>query len=127
MNRRNFIKKPAAIGILLGLTQGLLPKILLADDAVATAPVIDLAIANNHGHELSLELNQLLILLKQSKDSGPQILSIKGKSRHDHQIQLSFDELLQILLQEIVEIQSTTDAGHAHALSIKLNLISRPL
>lgn len=122
MNRRIFLKKPATAGLLFGLSQILLPKMGLADE-VTPAPIqLDVLVANNHGHELMLEISQILNLLKQSKESGPINISIKGKSRHNHQLQLSFDDLLNLLLQEQLELSSSTDVGHAHNLTLKLVL-----
>ena len=70
-------------------------------------------ISSNHAHEFTISVDDLV-------KGGTQNYSIKGKSGHPHGIQISSETILQLLQGKTVTVVSSTDAGHAHNVVMKL-------
>lgn len=110
-----------------GLIQGLatmaalaVPVKLLAQEAgelpVCPSPKVKVLmseISNNHGHEFIISLEDLV-------KGGTMSYSIKGRSGHPHGVQINSDVIVQLLQGKTLTLASTTDAGHAHNVTMKL-------
>lgn len=75
--------------------------------------VVESEISKNHGHEFTIELDQLI---KQSGSS----FSIQGESGHPHKIVIAADQIVKLLQGQKVVIVSSTDAGHSHSATLSL-------
>ena len=75
--------------------------------------VVESEISKNHGHEFTIEMDQLI------KESGNSF-SIQGDSGHAHKILIAADQIVKLLQGQKVVIVSSTDAGHAHSATLLL-------
>ena len=75
--------------------------------------VIVSEVANNHGHEFTISLNDLI-------KGGKANYSIKGRSGHSHGVQMTNDVIIELMQGKPVTIASSTDAGHAHNVVMQL-------
>ncbi len=122
MKRREFFNKAAISGLGLGAAALLLPKEAIADLNENSEVGVLHEISRNHGHELVMNLNDLLVVFRRLKLEEKITIDIKGKSRHAHSIELTFDQALNILLGETLVILSSKDAGHSHSVSVTLKI-----
>ncbi len=119
MNRRNFFNK--GVGVAVGAA--VLGGVSVAQGADEGASgVLRAEISNNHGHELSLGLAELVaVLRKLQPENKVETVSIQGQS-HPHSVALTFNEVLAVLLGEVVELESTNDFNHSHQVTLALDL-----
>jgi hypothetical protein len=118
MQRRKFFKIAGGTAALMSL-----PFSLKAAETEAGGVRVTTEIGSNHGHDLVLEVADVIALLKETKVMGPVELDIQGQSGHPHGIVMDEQTLIQILSQESVQIESTNVAGHTHSVNITLSLI----
>ncbi len=74
-------------------------------------PQINSEISSNHGHELKISYEDVI-------SGKEQTILIKGKSGQPHHVLITADVLLALRTTQIVEVDSTTDAGHSHIVRI---------
>lgn len=124
MKRREFFNKAAVSSLGLGAAALILPKTAVASltNGNEEEPIVLHEISRNHGHVLALELTDLLVLFRRLNEEKTISIDITGRSRHAHSIELSFENTLNILLGETVQIVSSKDSGHSHAVSISLKI-----
>lgn len=118
MQRRKFFKVAGGAAALMSLPLG-----LKAAETEVGGVAISTEIGNNHGHDLVLEVGDVIALLKETKEMGPVELDIQGESGHPHGVILDEATVLQVLLQEPVQLVSTNVAGHTHPVDISLRLL----
>ncbi len=118
MQRRNFFKVAGGTAALMSL-----PFSLKAAETEVGGVRITTEIGSNHGHDLVLEVADVIALLKETKEMGPIEVDIQGESGHPHGIVLDESILIQILSQESVQLESTNVAGHTHSVNITLSLV----
>lgn len=116
MNRRKFFGAMGSAAIVAAV-----PMHLQAAECSEELPVNG-AISNNHGHAVDLDIKQVLQLLRQTNDGCPVEVDIQGDSGHPHSIQLSHQNLNQLLVQGEVEEVSSNVAGHTHKVLITLSV-----
>lgn len=124
MRRRDVLNT----GLILG-TLAMLPKLAGAADQDAVLEVgmaktlaLNSEIGSNHGHELTLNAAAFIELLRQTKSAQPAKLNIQGSSSHPHELELTQGELMLILLDGALTKNSNTVAGHAHKVTVKLEI-----
>lgn len=115
MQRRLFLKT-AAGAVALGATANLAH----AGDSV-DGLIVTNEITNNHGHEVNLNLSDLVLLLREADQHGIAQVDIQGLSGHPHTIELDKMTIETILVDGSEVITSSEDFGHAHEVTIHLN------
>lgn len=75
--------------------------------------VIVSEVSNNHGHEFTISLNDLI-------KGGKANYSIKGRSGHNHGVQITNDVIIELMQGKPVTLTSSTDVGHAHNVVMQL-------
>ncbi len=118
MNRRDLLKVGSMIGI--GIV---LPKLALAQATEATSSgdvVINVTIANNHGHELVLSPKDALEALRATKTTDQVFFDIEGTAGHTHSIGLTHENLLALFVDGSIQSKTSIGAGHNHPFSIRL-------
>lgn len=121
MKRREFFNRAAVSGLGLGAAALMLPKVAIADEN-GTEPSVLHEISRNHGHALTLGLTDLLVIFRRLKEEEKISIDIKGRSSHPHLVELTFDNALNILLGETVELVSSKVGGHTHTVSVSLQI-----
>jgi hypothetical protein len=117
--RRDLLKKSTGLlAVTLLATKALAQSVQCPEPVKLKIKVVISDISNNHGHEFTVELNELFMQNGQS-------LSIQGRSGHPHQITLTSDQLVSLAKGEIVEVTSSKDAGHSH--NVMLQVIEQEL
>lgn len=79
------------------------------NDALATCG--DAVIARNHGHALTVSSEDVAAGVAKT-------YSIKGAAGHDHHVTLGAADFAALALGGSITVNSTTDAGHAHAVTV---------
>lgn len=79
----------------------------------AKVKIIVSEISNNHGHALTVSLNDLV----KSANTG---FSIKGASGHPHVILIDNNTIVALMQGQTVTLSSSVDAGHMHQVVLKL-------
>lgn len=118
MKRRDIIKNFGLATLALASTQALSQVVPNeGEQPICGQPKIRTGISKNHQHEIQVPYEAVI--------SGQELsLDIMGGSRHTHTVLLTA-EILQILREKSeVEIESTTDLGHNHLITLKRDLIS---
>jgi len=83
---------------------------------------LSVAISRNHGHDFTtLSIDELIKLARKIDASGSATLSIQGRSRHPHNIEMDSGSIMDLILGKEVKIESTLDAGHTHLVTLNLN------
>ncbi len=77
-------------------------------------------IGANHGHGLDLTVEAVILALQMARVNGPVKMDIQGKSGHPHTINLSFDDLVNLLSLGGLETMSSVDAKHSHQVKVSL-------
>ncbi|HEX4922884.1 MAG TPA: hypothetical protein VFV50_02325 [Bdellovibrionales bacterium] len=77
-------------------------------------------VANNHGHEVSLSAVEVVKLARLANSGKPAALSIKGRSSHPHTVTFTLESLLALVAAGQISTTSSTDAGHAHEVLVRL-------
>lgn len=114
MKRRLFFKTMGATAAVAAL-----PLTVKADSSLTDSEIVT-EIGSNHGHDLQLSIKDALILLKETRGGNTVDVDIQGASGHPHHIVVDESVMVALLAQEAVTVQSSTDAGHAHAVDIEL-------
>ena len=114
MNRRNFFAALGATTVAASL-----PLSLQAAECSEELPT-DADISSNHGHAIDLTIKQVLQLLRETNDSCPVEIDIQGNSGHPHAIQLSHQNLLDLIIKGEIREKATVVAGHSHDVNISL-------
>jgi len=117
MKRRSFI----TTGTLGALAVGLTTIKPLKAQAIPAHPLIESTISRNHGHTLELDAHSLIKHMHESFKEDV-LISIEGDSSHPHDIVLTKDNLLTLLENKTLTVESSEDAGHIHRVTIKLVL-----
>lgn len=112
MKRRFFFKTMGATATLAAVP--------FSVQAAGTEPEIITEIGNNHGHQLQLSLVEALELLKATRGGQTVDVDIQGASGHPHEIKVDESIMVALLAQELVEVNSSTVAGHAHSVTMEL-------
>ena len=112
-----------------------LPRLVFAQEAPVTpaptpvpapaAPKLTVTsvIGTNHGHDLMLTPEEVVRLLRFTKNAPPAILDIKGRSNHPHAVELTHEDLLAVLVDGTVKKESTRVGNHTHAVEVKLEIV----
>lgn len=117
MKRRDIIKNIGFAGLTLVGAKTFAQTIQNeGEQPICGQPKIRTGISKNHQHEIQVSYEAVI--------SGQELsLDIMGGSRHTHTVLLTA-EILQILREKSeVEIESTTDLGHSHLITLKRDLI----
>lgn len=85
--------------------------------------VVKNSIAKNHGHGFELSLVDLVLLLRDATANGNVLLNIQGTSGHAHELLLTSEGLIKLLIEGKVEQESSKDVGHTHLVSISLEVV----
>ena len=117
MKRRQFMTRSAGIGAAVVALP--LSKNLKAHDQTAKLE-LSTQISRNHGHDLELHLDDVILLLRKAKEENEVALDIKGTSPHPHTIKLTESDILELLVDGETLVRSSVDAGHAHNVTIFL-------
>lgn len=107
MNRRDFFKTAAVFGLGTAVMMTVSPKASAAQNTLKTT------IARNHGHTLTVTLSELF-------RNGPKTYKIKGSSLHSHEVEITTEILTALQKEKIVEIESSSDFGHDHVITLEL-------
>lgn len=119
MNRRNFFLNTAALGGVALLAQ--LPfKSKAADGEMV---IVSETISANHGHQVGLDMADLINLLRQTKLTGSVTLDIQGASGHPHSIELIHEQLIDLFVDGNLVVISSKDAGHIHNVELIVDVI----
>ena len=124
MNRRQILKT----GMMATGFAVLLPSMATSQEASpppvseATLTVISF-ISDNHGHQFTLTPVEVVQLVRSTKISGPVTVDIHGQGNHGHLLQLSHDNLLVLLVEGMVELESSMAGTHKHTVQIKLEVL----
>jgi hypothetical protein len=125
MNRRNFFKTSSQVAV--GAVVASKFNIQNAFAAEGEAVLIESEISRNHGHILKLDVADVIKLLRKNQSSndvlGIEVISIQGESGHPHDISLSVEHLMGLLLGEELSLESSLVAGHAHTVLITMSLV----
>ena len=70
-------------------------------------------ISNNHGHEFTIGLEDLV-------KGGKFNYSIMGRSGHPHSLQITNDVIVDLMQDKTVTLVSSTSSGHAHNVIMQL-------
>ena len=112
MNSRRLALKKMT-GMALGAAAvTLIPKKSFAADLSVTSEI-----GRNHGHALALTVDEVILA---TRENGPVSFDIQGRSGHPHEVTLSREQLLDLIVDGQLSVQSSRDAGHTHAVTIKL-------
>jgi hypothetical protein len=68
-------------------------------------------ISSNHGHTATVPAADI-------NANAPKTYSIQGTSNHNHTISLTAEQLAQLAQGQSVTVTSTTDASHAHTVTL---------
>ncbi len=117
MNRRHFLGIAGASALAASL-----PLTVNAADGDQQV-FIDAGISSNHGHALSLTIAQVVEMFAETTEGKTKVLDIQGQSGHPHSIELSQEDLITLLVDRELDVQSTVDAGHAHGVSLVLEIL----
>ncbi len=80
-------------------------------------------IGNNHGHDLQLNIVQVIELMGQTQDGSVVELDIQGQSGHPHAVTLELEQLIDLLVKRELLLESTSVAGHTHSVAIELAIL----
>jgi hypothetical protein len=69
------------------------------------------AIGTNHGHSMSLSAADVMAGVDKTYD-------IQGSSAHSHTVDISAEEFAGMTAGTVLSVTSSTDAGHAHEVTI---------
>jgi hypothetical protein len=124
MKRRGFFKVTGATALALGV-----PAIVNAQDAPEMpndeAQVLT-EISANHGHDLMLNLVDVVQMFPQTAQGESLTLDIQGLSGHPHTIDLNQEQLINFLNSGELVVTSSVDFGHAHDVRLQL-VITKPV
>jgi|GEM_PF-2740427 len=124
MNRRGFLANGAkvAVGAAVVNQFSLEPAHAAAGEQV----LIESEIGRNHGHSLQLDTADVVKMLRKAElENDPaQTVSIQGESGHPHAISLNQSSLMTLLLGEVLNLESSVDAGHSHSVAVSMNVQS---
>lgn len=121
MQRREILKGMTGV---LGLSAvSMLPSVSFANEQQHGNLTVQSEITRNHGHALEMSLEDLIVLLRQLNDENTSevAVDIQGDSGHPHTIFMTQELVMQVLLGDTVEVESSVDAGHAHFVTIVLS------
>jgi hypothetical protein len=107
MSRREFFKTTAIFGLGTAVMMTVPPKASAAQNTLKTT------IARNHGHTMTVTLSELL-------RNAPQVYKIKGSSLHSHEVEITSEILSALQKEKIVEVESSSDFGHDHVITLEL-------
>ncbi len=107
MNRRDFFKTAAVFGLGSVVMMTVSPKANAAQNTLQTT------IGRNHGHKMTVTLSELL-------RNGPQTYKIKGNAFHSHEVEITTEILVALQKEKIVEVESSSDFGHDHVITLEL-------
>lgn len=116
MKRRTFFTSLASVGGAALLTQ--VPS--FAFGAEGEVVNINEEISFNHGHMVALDIADVVRLMKETKANGPVTVDIKGQSGHPHSIELSHENLVDLLSLDSLTVESSVDAGHSHTVILSV-------
>lgn len=69
------------------------------------------SIAMNHGHSMSVSAADEMAAVDKT-------YSIQGSSAHNHTVELTADDFADLAAGKVVVVQSSTDAGHSHDVTV---------
>ena len=122
MNRRGFLANGArvAVGAAVVSQFSLEPAFAASGEQV----LIESEIGRNHGHGLNLDTADVVKMLRKAElENDPeQTVSIQGESGHPHVISLNQSSLMMLLLGEVLNLESSVDAGHSHSVLVSMNV-----
>lgn len=117
MERREFMNR-ASLAAGLALLGSSAKSFAQVAEEVAPPATPSFAVAidvqRNHGHEIALTDVDVIKLLRQVHPTRSVSLSIKGQSSHPHTIALNEASIVKLLAEGRLELNSSSDAGHAH-------------
>lgn len=121
MNRRQLLQKALLGGTALLSMKTLAQAAGSASGTGASNLSLQVTISRNHGHDLTIvNTDEFVMLLRRIENEGSSSLSIQGRSRHPHMIEIDAQSAMDILLGKEVKFTSTRDAGHIHDVTLKL-------
>lgn len=118
MERRNFLLTTAGALATLSVANH-----AFADDNTKLETLsLTNEIAHNHGHFFELSLESLVLLIREANTSGDEkaTIDIQGQSGHPHTLSLSVAEIVTIMVDGVLEKDSSIDANHSHKIFINL-------
>ena len=121
MQRRDLLK--GMTGALGMSAVAMLPTVGFANEQQHGTLTVQSEISRNHGHELELSLEDLIVILRElnaEEEKTEVSLDIQGQSGHPHTVFMTNDLVMEILIGGSVEVESSVDAGHAHFVTITL-------
>jgi hypothetical protein len=95
----------------------------MTKDMIPSAELtLKVTISRNHGHDFAiLKLDEIIKLARKIDAEGSSTLSIKGRSRHPHNVEIDSKNVMDLILGKVVELESTLDAGHTHTVTLSLS------
>lgn len=122
MKRRSLLQ---IAGLSAALTVPMLAKAATPESPVCPPPDAGVSfqteIGNNHGHDLVLDIHQVIALFAATQGGATVELSIQGASGHDHGFFVDQDLLVQLLATKQVAGVSEDGASHTHPVTITLS------
>lgn len=86
--------------------------------------VVTTDIGTNHGHGFNLDMADIVKLLRELQpEEKTTTIDIQGSSGHAHDVSLSFDNLMTLLLQGVV-VKESQGGNHTHEVFIGLEINS---
>jgi len=124
MNRRGFLGAGAKVVVGAAVVSQMSAKSAFA--AEGEKVLIESDISFNHGHTLSLDVADVVQMLRRAEaESGEaQIVSIQGQSGHPHDIALTQTDLMTLFLGGELTLESTLVAGHTHNVVVNMKVQS---
>jgi hypothetical protein len=81
------------------------------DDGADGGGACKAEIATNHGHSMSVSAADEMAAVDKT-------YSIQGSSAHNHTVDLTADDFADLAAGKLVVVQSSTDAGHSHDVTV---------
>lgn len=119
MNRRGFFNTLGAVGAAAAVTQ--LPFVSHAKEGEVVN--IEGVIGANHGHSVDVDIADVISMLRETKKVCHVQLDIKGASGHPHILELTHQNLIDLVAVGSLAVESSVVAGHAHSVEINLGVI----
>lgn len=115
LNRRNVLTMTTSLATFFMVSRIFAQE--LPPEAPALPPQVkksvEVIISKNHGHNLILDRSELFTGLTRQYE-------IQGESRHPHTIEMNAERDLALARSGVIEIESSTDVGHSHLVTIML-------